>query len=132
LAEETTFHYRGKSLKPIIPLVIKRGDKETRLDAVIDSGADMGIFDASVAEKIGLPFSMFEQKKIAEIHGKVTAHICKIEVRVLEEFFEMPVAFVPNYTGPFNILGRKGFFERHIITFDEAKLEIKISKASIS
>ncbi len=130
MLEEKTFHYKGKGLKPKIQLTIKHGEREASSDAVIDSGADISIFDASIAEHIGLPFSRFEQKQIAGVSGFVKANICKVQADILGEFFELPVAFVSNYSGPFNILGRKGFFEKHVITFDEAKLEIKVKKST--
>lgn len=124
---EKTFHYKYKrKLSPIIPITLKHGDRETE-HAVIDSGADYSLMDARFAELIGLPILRFEQRKMQGIASSVIGNMCKVKAKVLDEFFEIPVLFVNNYTGPFNILGRQGFFEKHIITFDEAKLEVKVA-----
>ena len=126
---EKTFHYKYKRklLSPIIPITLKHGEREAELDAVIDSGADYSLMDARFAELIGLPILRFEQRKMQGIASSVIGNMCNVKAKVLDEFFEMPVLFVNNYTGPFNILGRQGFFEKHIITFDEAKLEVKVA-----
>ena len=107
---------------------MKHLDREVALDAVVDSGSDISIFDSTAGEQIGIKASRFEQKEIVGVSGSIKANVVKVRARVLDEFFELPVAFVQNYSGPFNIIGRKGFFEKHIITFDEAKLEIVVKK----
>jgi len=117
---------KGKHSKPIIPVTLKHGQIELDVRAVVDSGADYSIFDARFAEQIGIPITRFQQLEVKGIANSITGNLCNIKTKVLDEFFEMPVLFVKNYSGPFNILGRKGFFEKHIITFDEAKLEIKV------
>lgn len=128
MLQEKKFHYKGKTPKPKIQLTLKHLSRKLLTDAVVDSGADFSIFDASIAEQLGLPYTRFEQREIAGIHGNVKAHFCTIQARVIEEFFNLPVAFVANYSGPFNILGRKSFFEKHVISFNESKLEIIIKK----
>ncbi|MFH0713085.1 MAG: hypothetical protein V1722_01080 [Candidatus Micrarchaeota archaeon] len=118
---EKTFHYKykGKWLKPIISIALKHGEKEIELDTVIDSGADYSILDANFAEQIGIPVTRFQQLEIQGIASSLKGNLINVKSKVLDEFFEMPALFVKNYSGPFNILGRKGFFEKHRITFDE-------------
>ncbi len=125
---EKIFHYKFKEKcsKPIIPITLKHGQTNIDIRAIVDSGADYSIFDAIYAEQIGIPVTRFEQLKIDGIAGSLIGNLCNVKIKVIDEYLDVPVLFVKNYSGPFNILGRKGFFEKHIITFDEAKLEIKI------
>ncbi len=131
---EKTFHYKlkGKHSKPIIPITFKHGQTELYVRAIVDSGADYSIFDASFAEQVGIPVTRFEQIKMDGIAGSLKGNLCYVNIKVIAEYFDVPVLFVKNYSGPFNILGRKGFFERHTITFNEAKLEVKITANSTS
>ena len=89
-----------------------------KFEALVDSGAAICIFHASIGESIGLNISKGEEDKTTGVSGKPTTiylhavslyvpgHIIKIRAGFTDE---LPLA---------GLLGRMGFFEHFKVTFD--------------
>ncbi|MBI5400829.1 MAG: hypothetical protein HZB12_01805 [Candidatus Yonathbacteria bacterium] len=44
----------GQTLRPVIPVKLRNGDNEIGYEVLVDSGADMCLFDAEIGEAIGI------------------------------------------------------------------------------
>lgn len=117
---------------PSIPVLL--GDKE-KLEtiALLDSGADISAIPKDLAEILGLDLS----GKITPafgIGGKVDAVSTKMIVTVEKGHehytFEVPVKVIlGNYDFPV-LLGRAGFFNKFVISFDQTKEKISLKRVS--
>ena len=122
--------YRGR-FYPIIPVIIE-GRERAIVHALVDSGATVSLFHASIAEDIGIDLADAEQVYLAGIGGYVKAYVkkqVKITIEGLGDIF-IPMAFTEYIASDLAILGRQGFFEAFEITFRECekKLIIKPKK----
>ena len=105
----------------MIEVEVSKGDKSFVQVAVIDSGADITVMSAEVAEAIGIDTATCEKKFISGIGGvPQEGFLCDIELKVekISGFVTIPVLFVPGLQ--FNyLLGQYGFFEHFRVRFDK-------------
>ena len=92
---------------------------ETDVDALIDSGAVISIFKADIAKNLGIKIEDGERRISVGISGKVEVFVHQLELKVFDKWFPCKIAFSEQFTASFNLLGREGFFERHLVTFNE-------------
>ena len=107
------FPKRHSLLMPTIPIrLINREDPERFLNikATIDSGADVSIFPAAVAEAIGLVIINEKTQEIQGIDGsRIRTYLHDIILDVGGWKFATFALFTPDKT-VFPVLGRDGFF----------------------
>lgn len=118
---ELKFSYqliRGK-LFPIIPVTLKYGDQEIRIEALVDAGANFSIFDAKVAKLLGI--NLEEGDKICPIGigGHICAYLHDITMTVDNITIQTKVAFSAEFAVSLNIIGRQGFFDKFIVCYDD-------------
>ncbi|MBI5227061.1 hypothetical protein HY988_00600 [Candidatus Micrarchaeota archaeon] len=89
------------------------------MEALVDSGALMSTFRVEIAEKLGIKIESGERRMSIGIAGKIEVFIHEIEIKVFDKWFPCRVAFSKEHKARFNLLGREGFFDRHLITFNE-------------
>lgn len=125
-----------RNKKPVIEVIFRkysdRTDPETnreiRLLALIDSGADWSFLPLEVAELLHLDIEK-EGAKIMTIGGNVDAFQAKVYIEIpLDSHFPLQVGMINVYIMPFEvgknyqqfvILGRKDFFEKFEVTINE-------------
>ena len=91
-----------------------------RFEAVIDSGATICLFHASVGESIGLKIDKGEPDEMMGINGVPTAIFTHtISLHVLGSMFKIKAGFTSGLPLA-GLLGRIGFFEHFKITFDHS------------
>jgi len=132
-----SFNYRSvkrpdgsKVRTPSIPIVLSGIEKFDTI-GMLDSGADISAISREVAEIIGLDLS----GKISIAHGiggNVDAVDSKVDIMVEKGHehysFQMPVKVVlDNYDFPM-LLGRNGFFDKFVITFDQTNEKVLLKK----
>lgn len=75
--------YSPQVLRPVIPIKVINQDKSIWYEVLIDSGADVNLFDAKVGKNIGLKLETGEKSYIVGITGKPKPYwIHKISLRV--------------------------------------------------
>lgn len=142
-------HFRYKSLprwtkdgnlvhvkKPVIEIILRRfsesrdGEKnrEIRINALVDSGADWSFLPLEIANVLRLEIDKAEDR-ILTIAGETKAYTSKVHVEIPRSGkIPISVGFVNVYVMPhevgdkvphFVILGRKDFFEKFEVTFNE-------------
>jgi len=112
---------------PVIPISFK--DFDTM--ALIDSGADISAMSKEMEESLKL--NMKGKEDIAfGIGGKVKSINSNIQFLITQKHerynLRIPVKIIlDNFSFPF-LLGRKGFFNEFIITFDENHEKVSLKK----
>ena len=121
--------YRG-CFMPIVPLMVSRGEQRFLIEALIDSGAASSIFDAQIADLLGIEniedgircaFEGISGHPVVGYQHDVTLEVGE------NRFHAVPIVFTRDMPdNAVNILGEQEFFELFPITFDYQKKEIII------
>lgn len=115
---------------PSIPIIFS-GKESFESVALIDSGADISAMPLSIAEILGLDLSA-EKSSAYGVGGKVETIETKTKITIEkghEKYsFYIPVKVIlENYDFPI-LLGRLGFFNEFVITFDQHKEKVSLKK----
>ena len=126
-------HY-GAVLRPVIPIKLKFRGKEIGYHVLVDSGADLCLFDAEIGQAIGIDVAKGSPKEVFGIGGKVSIYyVHKITVEVGGWPVEIEAGFMPEVAGrmlPYGVVGQRGFFDVFIVKFDFLKEEIELKQRS--
>lgn len=118
-------------LKPIIPIELNYGSKTVSYAALIDSGADFCLFDAGVAELLGLDVQKGKIEKFGGIQAAnpATAFVHELTMSIGGWKHKVPVGFSYDIAPHgYGILGQRGFFDIFVVKFDLAKEEIELKE----
>ncbi len=109
-------------LMPIIPLSFKGVDRWFRAWALVDSGAVYSIFHPKELTGTGLDYTKGLLRMVVVGDGSfIPVYFLKLPVRLGDVEFEAEIGFSERLGVGFNLLGRKGFFEKFEICFNEAE-----------
>ena len=132
-----TFKYKtvkrpdGTNIKtPSIPILLN-GFEKFKTIALVDSGADISVMPKAIAELIGLNISG-EITSAYGIGGRVDSVETKANITIEKGHehynFVMPIKVVlGDYDFPV-ILGREGFFDKFVISFDQASEKVSLKR----
>ena len=134
-----TLSFKYKSVKrpdgteiktPSVPITLIGKEKFETL-ALLDSGADISAVPLAIAEILGLDLTG-EKTPAFGIGGKVESIETKINLTIEKGHehysFQIPVKVIlGNYDFPI-LLGRVGFFEEFIISFDHSRGRVWLKK----
>lgn len=122
--------YGAKTLRPVIPIKVINADKALRYEVLVDSGADLCIFDEEVGKAIGVDIKKGKQQQVFGVGGKSSVyflHDVTIEIGGWE--YEIEAGFMPAVAGrvmPYGIVGQRGFFEFFSVKFDLKRENIEL------
>lgn len=127
------FQYKkfGQFLRPVIPVKLKYKDRSIGYEVLVDSGADLCIFDAEVGDFLGIDIKNGRPDTVGGIAGQTATYfIHHLEIEVGGWPYKIEAGFLPRVSGSFNygVVGQKGFFDRFIVKFDLLKEEIELKE----
>jgi hypothetical protein len=118
-------------LRPVIPIGISYKGQTEREEVLVDSGADLCLFDAEIGELIGVPVSEGEVGKLFGVTSESTSpqpyYRHPITINVGGWDLEIEAGFVPHYKPAHGIVGQIGFFDRFVVKFDYQKEMISLT-----
>ena len=112
------------NLFPLVSISLSYKDNRNDYFALIDSGATVSIFKIDVAEYLGVEIEKGEEIVMSGVGGWIKGYVHKLTLEVAGQKLTCPVVFSREYLVSFNILGRKSFFEKFKITFDESQKRV--------
>jgi len=114
--------------RPVIPIDISYLGRTLTYEVLVDSGADMCIFDAQIGEILGIDIKKGQKSFVGGITGKdETYYIHEVKIAVGGWPFEIPVGFLPQMADlSYGVVGQKGFFDNFVVKFDLLKQEIEL------
>ena len=117
---------------PSIPVVLQ-GKTTFKTIALLDSGADISAMPKEVAEILGLDLSG-ERSPAFGIGGETEAVETTVSARITkghEDYkFKLPVKVIfDDYNFPM-LLGRAGFFDKFIITFNQQQEKVVLKRVT--
>ena len=120
----------GSVLRPVIPITVRHGRKEIEYHVLVDSGADICVFNEEVGLALGMSVRRGIPKTLFGVGGKSSVYyVHGVDIGVGGKFKDTEVAFMPNVAGhvmQYGIVGQRGFFDRFIVSFDLLKGEIRL------
>ncbi|MDO8728383.1 MAG: retropepsin-like aspartic protease [bacterium] len=128
------FKYKiyGSTSRPVIESTLKYKNNSIRYEVLIDSGADICLFDQSVGEAIGIDVKMGKVRELFGVGGKASLYyLHPVTIKVGKWEFKIEAGFMPDVSGkvmPYGIVGQKGFFENFIVKFNLSKGEIELKQ----
>lgn len=121
------YYFNGRAYFPAIPMYVWIGKKRIRLLTLIDSGANISIFNNEAAVSVGIQIEDGEQVSLSGVGGRIVGYIHQLHLEVADKKFLCPVVFSREYHVSFNLLGREAFFTQFTITFEEKHQRLKLS-----
>lgn len=111
---------------PILEVKVSKNNVSAFVDGLLDSGALVSLFTKNLADALNIKIEEGRKEFLGSIGKPITIFIHDLEFEVLGKKFTCPVAFSKEFEADFNIIGRLGFFEHFIITFDDKNNKLKI------
>lgn len=123
---EYPYIFRGNGFYPIIEILLYHKEIEFRTDALIDSGANISVFQGTIAEVLGIKIEKGEKRIFQGVGGKIVGYIHSVDIQVNSYRFPCKIAFSNELITSLNILGRDNFFKHYLITFDENNKKLSL------
>ena len=113
------FPDHNSRLVPIVPILLKNGDKEFEIDALVDSGASSCLFAGMLGLGLGLDVKRGPSQPIYGIgSGNVIAYYHNITLQIGNVVWQEYVGFCFDNFRIDGILGQKGFFNNFKVNLD--------------
>ena len=124
------FPYRKYEIfyKPVVPVIFKYKDRKFPYQALIDTGADISIIHAEIAEQLGINLENGDKYPFGGIYGIGVGYIHKVNLEIGGHTFQdVPMIFTRDINPyGFGILGHEGLFDRAKLVFELAKKQFEI------
>lgn len=111
---------------PVIKISLVYKNTKLTVDALVDSGANISIFAADVAESLGIDVESGKEVFLTGVGGRILGYEHFLNVEIAEKRLRCPVIFSQEFLVSFNLIGRKGIFDKFTICFNEAKQVVEI------
>jgi hypothetical protein len=132
---EEQFPYR-RADRPTVVVRLSYGDSQVDAEAMLDTGASVSIFDASLASLLDISLARARRIPVLGLDGKIrAAALVPLDLAVLPvsagiRLGQIPVAFLDNIERTVgNLLGREGFFSAVDLGLSHARRTIHLSLA---
>jgi hypothetical protein len=106
---------------PLIKVKLEHQLQSISVLAMVDSGADICVFNSGYAQALGIDLEQCEQALISGAEGGVTS--CYKTTLTLEPEglagLTIPVLFIDS-SGVDGLLGQEGFFDQHLVSFNRS------------
>ncbi len=115
-------------LRPIIPVGVSYRGKTITQEVLIDSGADICIFDAEIGEAIGIDIESGEVHEVGGVTGEKQPYFSHVVTMTVGGWpYTIEVGFSRHLAKMgHGLVGQKGFFEQFKVQFDLQKEEIEL------
>jgi Aspartyl protease len=118
------YHYTSldpasKRRVPLVKVTLAHQNKKVTVLAMLDSGADICVFNMGYAVALGLELSQCEQVTVSGVEG-IAQDCYKTVIDLRPEGLPritVPVLFIDS-SGVDGLLRQEGFFDQHVVTFN--------------
>ncbi|MEK7068368.1 MAG: aspartyl protease family protein [Patescibacteria group bacterium] len=126
------FKYKkyGSTLRPVIEIRVRNKNISLRYEVLVDSGADLCLFDEEIGTTLGIDVQKGIPKEVFGIGGKASVYyLHRLEIEVGGWPHVIEAGFMPAVAGhqkPYGVVGQKGFFDLFVVQFDLLKEEVEL------
>jgi len=122
--------YGADTLRPVIPIKVINKNEALIYEVLVDSGADLCIFDEEVGKAIGVDVRKGKRQEVLGVGGKSSIFFLhRVEIEVGGWTHEIDAGFMSAVAGrvmSYCIVGQKGFFEFFVVKFDLKKGDVDL------
>jgi len=122
----------GTLVRPVIPIGVRHGDRSVTYRVLVDSGADICVFDTELAEALGITMSMGVPRELFGVGAKASVcYMHKVTIDVAGWPYEIEACFMKSVGGrvaPYGIVGQRGFFDHFVVKFDLQDEEVELKQ----
>jgi hypothetical protein len=122
----------GQVLRPVIPIKLKNNGQEIGYQVLVDSGADMCLFDSEIGAAIGIDVKKGRKCEVSGVGGKTSLYYWhKVTIDVGGQEYHIDAGFMQGVSGnvmPYGLVGQKGFFDSFVVKFDLLKEEVELKE----
>ncbi len=122
--------FGAQFLRPVIPIELIHEDRSIKYEVLVDSGADLCIFDAQIGALLGIDIEAGARQEVGGITGVVEPYyIHPVTIKVGGWPLQIHAGFLPNIAPVgYGVVGQAGFFEHFIVKFDLIKTEVELKE----
>jgi len=107
---------------PLIPLGLGYQAHWARVEGYVDLGSLYSLFTAELATGLGIEFEKGEKVYLQGISGAaIPAYVHEVDIQLKKFRFKGKIAFSEKIGVGFNIIGRRSFFERFRVCFNDVE-----------
>lgn len=116
--------------RPVIPIKIYYHSRSVTYEVLVDSGADVCMFDAEVGDALGIPFFDGQSGEVSGVTGVTKPYyIHPVTISVGDKSFEVEAGFLSNVSRfGYGVVGQRGFFDQFVVSFDFLREEILLTE----
>ena len=116
--------FNGEFL-PVVNIMLKSKKDQVELKAFIDTGASYCLVHADVTEILGIDLEAGEKTEMVLGDGNILAvYLHELDVSISGVEFKTRIGFSKSLGIGFDIIGRKGIFDKFRVCFNERDKEI--------
>lgn len=114
--------------RPVIPITLRNNDAHITYETLVDTGADISIFDAELAEPLGIKLYAGAEYPFSGIVGGSYGYRHNVNLEIGGTLFpNVPIIFTATIAPEgYGILGHEGLFNKVRLVFEYGKKEMKI------
>lgn len=122
--------YSPEVLRPVIPIEIIYNARSVQYEVLVDSGADICIFDAQIADILEVKLKTGKKQAVSGITGTTEFYyIHPVTIKVGGWPYKIEAGFLRNIAPlGYGVVGQKGFFDIFIVEFDLSKEVIELKE----
>jgi hypothetical protein len=106
------------------------GTRELQYEALVDSGADVSLFDWEIANDLGIEATRGTPCEVLGVGGGISVYYFHaVTLTIGDISHKTRVGFTGSPAGqttPYGILGQRGLFDKFIVGFDLLREEITL------
>lgn len=118
----------GNKFFPIIPFLVKADKEFVPVNALVDSGATISLFNADVGRALKLDIEKGEKFYPTGISGKILTYLHEVIIKIGDFEIKTKVAFTDELAVKINLLGREDIFESFSVLFNDKLKKIVLEK----
>ena len=118
----------GITYRPTLPVRLSYNEAKVDLDVILDSGADISMFQLDVAKILGIPNDLLIANPFELATGQVNGWLFPIDITICERTYSCRCAFIDNSKW-LNVLGRETIFEKMKFAFRQGVRQFYFSSS---
>lgn len=124
--------YGSGILRPVITIELIHKGTEVPYEVLVDSGADVCIFDAQIATILGIDVTKGERHEIAGVTGAHEPYyVFPLTIRIGGRLYTIRAGFLERMGRyGYGVVGQLGFFEHFVVSFDFRSEEVTLKPKS--
>lgn len=114
-------------LRPVIPIEIEHLNLTVPYEVLVDSGADICIFNKQIADILGINLLKGIKLQVSGITGfPEDIYIHTLNIKIGGQGYKMDVGFIKMSNTSYGVVGQKGFFDKFLVKFDLVKKSVEL------